>query len=139
MLGLCYLVAASGKAMAQGEDPVRTAQRTGRPALIHFTGSDWCANCKAFDQDVLSRTEVKQFLQQRFVTYTADRPVRKKLDPATEQLNGSLMARYNAGHVFPMLVVVNAEGRVLDRITYDRSTTVDRYLERLGQWSSAAP
>lgn len=137
LLGMALLMGAA-QVQAQVVDPLTTARETGRPALIHFTGSDWCANCKAFERDVLSKPAVHSALDEHFVHYVADRPVRKKLDPQVEQLNHALVERFNPGNTFPLLVVVAPDGTVLDRIGYDRSMSADRYVERLRR-SSPTP
>lgn len=124
---------------AQTIDPVETARETGRPALIYFSGSDWCANCKAFSRDVLSKPEMETAMAGGFVRYTADRPIRKPLDADTERLNASLVKRYNASNIFPLLVVVAADGRVLDRIPFERGLAADRYAGRLRKWSGMVP
>lgn len=127
------------QAVGQTADPLRTAREQGRPALIYFCGSDWCANCKAFGRDVLSKPEVQAAMAEGFVVYTADRPVRHPLDADTERLNASLVERYNAANIFPLVVVVGPDGQVLDRIGYDRGLPPGRYAERLRKWSAPTP
>lgn len=124
---------------AQGTDPLEASRESGRPALIYFSGSDWCANCKAFSRDVLSKPEVQAVSTERYVSYTADRPIRKPLDADTERLNALLVQRYNASNIFPLLVVIGTDGRVLDRITYERGLAAERYAERLRKWSGLVP
>lgn len=124
---------------AQTADPLASSRETGRPALIYFSGSDWCANCKAFSRDVLSKPEVQAVSAERFVSYTADRPIRKPLDADTERLNAALVQRYNTSNIFPLLVVVATDGRVLDRITYERGLAPERYAERLRKWGGLVP
>ncbi len=134
ILAVLVLICAS-RALAQ-TDPLEAARTKGRPALIHFTGSDWCANCKAFERDVLAKEDVHAAIS-GFVHYTADRPVRRKLDPDTERINSALVERFNPANTFPLLVVVSPDGRVLDRIGFERGAPAASYVERLRKWSTA--
>ncbi len=126
-------------AQAQPEDPIVQARQQQRTALILFTGSDWCTNCRAFERHVLSDTGLSALMHEQFVHHVADRPVRKVLSADTEAMNAMLVERYNGENTFPLLVVVAPDGRVLDRIGYERNAAVTTYTERLARWVVPQP
>ncbi|MCA9777431.1 MAG: thioredoxin family protein, partial [Candidatus Eremiobacteraeota bacterium] len=50
------------------------AQRTNKPILINFTGSDWCGWCIRLKKEVFSQEEFKSWAGQKVVLFEADFP-----------------------------------------------------------------
>jgi thioredoxin-related protein len=109
------------------------AKRTGRPMILHFTGSDWCPNCKAFDQEVGSTDSYGLFARSNFITVTLDVP--HQVTASTSELQGTsavaLAYKYRP-QGFPTLVVVNSSERELGRVTgYNPGTGAQSVIEQL--------
>ena len=88
----------------------------GRPVLLDFTGSDWCGFCIKLDREVFSKPEFRAFARERLVLMKVDLPQRKKLPAKTLDQNRELARRYGV-RGFPTLVLVDADGREIRRIT----------------------
>src|SRR6185369_5099727 len=49
------------------DEGLKEAKRTNRPVLVDVY-TDWCGWCKRMDRDVYSRADVRDYLNQHFVT-----------------------------------------------------------------------
>lgn len=99
--------AASGRAFPRNEPSFASlqaeARRTGRPILI-LLYADWCGYCQKLMSDTLPHPRVVRATQ-RYISarYNADRGEGKRLSD-----------RFGV-RGFPNIIMVNAEGRVLDQ------------------------
>ncbi|AMJ65423.1 thioredoxin family protein [Hymenobacter sp. PAMC 26628] len=135
---------AAGRAHAQAPAPAWTsdlaaalaqAQASQRPVLAVFSGSDWCKPCMMLKQEVFDQPEFAQYAQGKFVLARFDFPRNKKnrLDPAQTKLNEAAAARINKEGVFPAVVLLSPEGKVLARTGYrpGGAPAYDAYLSQL--------
>lgn len=83
------------------------AAKAKQPALLRFTAK-WCPPCQVMDRSVFPRPEVKQAL--------ADRVVPVILDIDRDE-NQDLAWRYHVQGV-PTMVLIDAEGKVLNRASF---------------------
>ena len=100
--------------------------------VLVFQGSDWCAPCIKLDKEVWSTEEFKAFAQDHFVMLRADFPRKKKnaLSAAQQEKNKQLADTYNQQGYFPLVVVLDAAGKVLGQTGYKKLPPAE-YIELL--------
>ncbi|WP_299242337.1 thioredoxin family protein [uncultured Aquimarina sp.] len=105
--------------------------------VLLFTGSDWCPPCIKLERKIFSDPEFNKFADQNFVWVKADFPKRKKnkLSEIQQQKNMELAERYNKKMVFPVILVIDKEGKVLGATGY-RKMSAKRYIELLTTFDS---
>lgn len=97
-----------------------------------FSGSDWCAPCIKLEQSIFQSEAFKTFSATAYILVRADFPKRKKnkLSETQQAQNNELAATYNQNGYFPLVVVLNAEGNVLGKTGY-KKTTPEEYISLL--------
>jgi len=92
------------------------------PIILVFQGSDWCAPCIKLDRAVWSTKEFKAYAEDHFVMLQADFPRRKSNALTEEQKNKNkaLAEKYNKQGIFPLVVVMNADGVVFGETSYKK-------------------
>lgn len=100
--------------------------------VLVFQGSDWCAPCMKLEKEIWNATEFQELSKDKFVFLKADFPRRKqnKLSEAQQEHNAALAERYNPNGYFPLVVVLDQEGKVLGKLGYDKSTPSE-YFKKL--------
>jgi protein disulfide-isomerase len=83
------------------------SQKTGKPILANFTGSDWCGWCKRLTKSVFVHAEFKEWAKKNVVLLELDFPRRKQLPQDIRQQNASLQKAfavrgYPTIHVFDL-------------------------------------
>jgi len=89
----------------------KISKKEHKPILLYFTGSDWCAPCKALDQNVFS-TERFQYYADNFVLVKVDIP--RAVDIISKKqlkYNKKLLKIYNKEEHFYYLLVLNHRGQ----------------------------
>lgn len=105
------------------------SQKTGKPILMLFTGSDWCGYCIKMEKDAFSKPEFQKFIQQNFIMFKADFPRRKKLEPGVVTQNLKLQTQYKVGG-YPTVIITDAKGKVLAQTGFmrgDVNTYINAY------------
>lgn len=88
------------------------AQKTGKPILIFFSGSDWCKPCIKLKKYILE-TETFEKYSTTFVLYNADFPYNTKLSKEITKANEDLAAQFNKEGKFPKIVYLTPSLKVL--------------------------
>lgn len=114
------------------EKAKKIATQNQKPIVLVFQGSDWCTPCIKLDRDVWSTEEFKTYAKNNFVLLQADFPRRKKnaLTEFQQKANADLAEKYNTRGIFPLVVVLDNNGKVLGQTGY-KKTTVKAYIEEL--------
>jgi len=85
--------------------------------MIVFSGSDWCVPCMRLEKEILSQPGFKDTEKSKIVLIKADFPTRsknKKLISKTQQkYNAKLFEKYNPKGIFPLVVLLNKNGKQL--------------------------
>ncbi len=114
------------------EEAERIAQDKNQKIVLVFSGSDWCAPCIKLEKEILESKEFEEFSKSNFVMLRADFPRRKKnaLPPKVQEENNSLAEMYNNHGFFPLVVVLDKNGKVLGETSY-KNTTPREYIKLL--------
>ncbi|WP_321346035.1 thioredoxin family protein [uncultured Draconibacterium sp.] len=111
---------------------LQKAKSEDKPIILVFSGSDWCAPCMKLENEIWSSDEFKNFSAEHFVLYKADFPRKKKNQPDTEQVkaNKQLAEKYNQKGFFPLVVVLDENGKVLGETGY-KKLSPNEYIKHL--------
>jgi len=138
---LLALFLASGTLFAQDwqtdfERAKEMANAGNKPIILVFQGSDWCAPCIKLDQQIWSSEEFKNYSSDHFVMLLADFPRKKQnMLPAEQQKkNEKLADTYNNKGYFPLVVVLDKEGKILGKTGY-KKISVKEYISLLESFS----
>ena len=93
------------------------AQKSGKPILADFTGSDWCPCCIKLRKEVFDTKQFKEWAAKSVVLLELDFPRNKPQDAATKKANRDLAAKYKI-EGFPTVVFLTADGKVLGTSGY---------------------
>lgn len=115
-------------------DALRSAELTGRLAIVVFTGSDWSRGSAQLDQEVLMNVEFTDFAARNFALANADFPQRQR--PAEELLaeNTEFATRHKISK-WPTLLALRPDGTEFGRIEYAGEDAFE-LLRRLEGWHS---
>ncbi|MAU26887.1 MAG: thiol-disulfide isomerase [Muricauda sp.] len=113
-------------------DAVAEAEKSGKPIILVFTGSDWCAPCIKLDKKIWMSTAFKDYAAKHYVLYKADFPRKKfnKLEDALAAQNKKLAEKYNPNGFFPLVVVLDSDQNVLG-VTGYKNIAPSAYIELL--------
>lgn len=108
------------------------AQKEGKNILLVFSGSDWCAPCIKLEKSVFESDAFKSEAAAKWVLVKADFPKKKAnaLPEAQQQHNAALIEKYNREGTFPLVVILDANGKVLGKTTY-KNITPQEYINQL--------
>ncbi len=100
--------------------------------LLVFQGSDWCGPCIKLNKQVFATEEFQKLAKDKFVMLQADFPRKKanKLTPELEAQNSKLAEAYNNQGYFPLVVVLDKNGKVLGKMGYE-NLTPSEYFKKL--------
>jgi len=84
------------------------SQKTGKPILANFTGSDWCGWCKRLTASVFSKEEFKKWADDNVVLLELDYPRRKSLPDNLRAQNEQLRQAFQI-RGFPTVWVFKLE------------------------------
>jgi len=112
------------------------ASKADKPIILVFQGSDWCAPCIKLDREVWSTEAFKKYASEHYVMLKADFPRKKKnaLSEKQTTANAKLAEMYNKNGVFPFVVVLDANGKVLGETSY-KKTTPENYIKELNAFT----
>lgn len=100
------------------------AQANGCNIILVFSGSDWCGPCIKLDKTIWQSEEFKSYAKDHWVLLRADFPRKKENRLAEAQVasNAKLAEAYNPKGYFPLVVVLDAHGKVLGETGYKKLT-----------------
>lgn len=100
--------------------------------VLVFQGSDWCAPCIKLEKEIWNTDEFQKLNEDHFVMLKADFPRRKKnlLPEAQENQNKKLAELYNPNGYFPLVVVLDKNGKTLGKLGYEKSSP-SQYFNKL--------
>lgn len=98
------------------------AAESNKKIVLVFQGSDWCGPCIKLSREVWDTDEFSEYALDHFVMLQADFPKRKKnaLTDEQQEHNNKLAESYNPNGIFPLVVVMDKEGKVLGETGYNK-------------------
>jgi thioredoxin-related protein len=108
------------------------AQKENKNIVLVFSGSDWCAPCMKLDKNIWMSDVFKAEAEKNWVTYKADFPKKKanQLAPELTEQNKKLAEKYNKGGSFPLVVLLDPNGKVLG-MTGFKNVSAEEYIQLL--------
>ncbi len=105
-----------------------------RPILMVFSGSDWCKPCVKLREQILVSPEFSAWAKDEAVCLSVDFPSQKKnqLPPELKAHNDQLAEKFNKNGIFPLVILVTADGTVLGSIGYENVSPAE-YIESLNK------
>jgi thioredoxin-related protein len=94
---------------------VAKAKAENKILLVEFHGSDWCPPCIKLNNEVLSTDSFKSLANESLVLVNADFPRKTSLPEAQQEHNDELARKFGVRY-FPTVLLIDAEGKVLDKM-----------------------
>jgi thioredoxin-related protein len=96
------------------------AAKEDKPIILVFQGSDWCAPCIRLDREVWNTESFRKYAQSHYVLLRADLPRKRANQPSQEQANknAALAEKYNVNGIFPLVVILDKDGKLLGKTGY---------------------
>ena len=76
------------------EEAFQLSQKTGKPIMANFTGSDWCGWCKRLTASVFVQDEFKKWAAENVILLEVDFPRRKQLPANIQEQNAGLQQAF---------------------------------------------
>ena len=114
------------------EEAKAEAIKQEKDILLVFSGSDWCAPCIKLDKNIWQSEEFKKYSDQNYILYKADFPKKKanQLSETLKNQNNELAEKYNQNGNYPLVVLLDKNGKVLGMTGY-KNVSPNDYLEIL--------
>jgi thioredoxin-related protein len=109
------------------------AKTENKKILLYFSGSDWCAPCIKFRMNFINSEQFKAYSADKIVVYDADFPRQKKnaLSKELTAENEALADQYNKKGLFPYILLLNSEGKVIKEWTGYPKETIEEFIKAL--------
>jgi len=103
-----------------------------QPIIMVFSGSDWCKPCIKLREQILVSPVFSEWARKNAVCVTVDFPIQKKnqLPETQKKHNDALAEQYNKNGVFPLVIILSQDGKVLDNLGYE-DVTPEKYIEKI--------
>ena len=112
VLAVMLMSAGWGTNMLKAKDE---AKKENKMILLSFSGSDWCIPCIKTRKEILDKETFVNYANTNLVLINADFPRQKKNALSKEQTkqNEALADQYNKNGIFPLTLLLDADGKVL--------------------------
>lgn len=114
----------------------KLAKKQDKNILLYFTGSDWCAPCKVLKKDLF---DTNAFLEasENYILVYLDIPRNQDLLSSKQMKhNKEVVAEHNKKGVFPLLKVLNGNGKSLDEYSgYAMNGDVRYHLKLINKYN----
>lgn len=89
------------------------AKEKSLPALLNFTGSDWCTPCMIIDQRVFATKVWKDYAAKNTLLVTIDFPNNKKLVPQKYVARNEKLEQQFGVQGYPTFIIVDSDGKTV--------------------------
>lgn len=100
-------------------DALKQAAAKNKAVLVDFTGSDWCPWCIKLKKEVFDQNQFADFANEKLICVEIDFP-HYKAQTSTQQRENRALARKFSVTGYPTVLILNADGKVLLRTSYER-------------------
>ncbi len=100
------------------------SNQEGKNIVLVFSGSDWCIPCMKLEKFIWETPDFVDYSRDHFVLLRADFPKKKanSLPKEQQEQNDKLAESYNRQGLFPLVVVLNKNGKVLGTTSFKNIT-----------------
>ena len=134
---LLFALAISNFAVSQEwqtnfEEAKKIATEQDKNVVIVFSGSDWCAPCIKLDKNIWQSDTFKKEAVEDWIVVRADFPRKKANELPKEQTehNRKLAEKYNIEGSFPLVVVLDKNGKVLGKMGF-KNVSPEEYIKMI--------
>ena len=134
---LLFALAISNFAVSQEwqtnfEEAKKMATEQDKNVVIVFSGSDWCAPCIKLDKNIWQSEAFKKGASAEWVLVKANFPRKKANELPKEQTehNRKLAEKYNVEGSFPLVVVLDKNGKVLGKMGF-KNVSPEEYIKMI--------
>jgi thioredoxin-related protein len=136
-LFLILIISFSNIALSQNwqtdfEQAKKIATDQDKNIIIVFSGSDWCAPCIKLDKNIWQSEAFKNEAAKDWVLVKANFPRKKANELPKEQTehNRKLAEKYNIEGSFPLVVVLDKNGKVLGKMGF-KNVAPEEYINMI--------
>lgn len=114
------------------EEAKKTASEENKNIIMIFSGSDWCAPCIRLEKKIWNSPEFIEISNEKWILLKLNFPRKKANQLSEEQTvhNRNLAEIYNKEGSFPLVVVMNPEGKVLGKMGF-KNITPNEYIKMI--------
>jgi thioredoxin-related protein len=96
------------------------SSQEGKNMVLVFSGSDWCIPCMKLEKFIWESQDFVDYSREHFILLRADFPKKKAnaLSKEQQEQNDKLAELYNKQGLFPLVVVLNKNGKVLGTTSF---------------------
>jgi thiol-disulfide isomerase/thioredoxin len=109
LLSVLTISAGQAQVLVDPTEAFGAAQASGKPVLLVFSGSDWCAPCIRLEREVLSDSVFLRYAADHLILLKADFPQRKKQAQPLKAACEKLADTYNQEGAFPKLLLISPD------------------------------
>ncbi len=115
------------------QNSINQAKQEHKKVLFFFSGSDWCSPCVKFKKTFIENEDFKAFAQNNLIVFNADFPRQKKNALSKEQTeeNEKLAEKYNQNGLFPLIILLDENGKIIKQWEKLPTETVPEFIEKL--------
>lgn len=114
------------------EQAKKLAIEENKNIVIVFSGSDWCAPCIKLDRNIWQSEAFNKAAEENWIIVRADFPRKKanQLEEIQITKNRKLAEKYNTEGSFPLVVVVDKNGKLLGKMGF-KNVTPEEYIKMI--------
>ncbi|MGV8992744.1 MAG: thioredoxin family protein [Flavobacterium sp.] len=115
------------------ENAKKVAKEKNELILLNFSGSDWCGPCIVLRKEYLESDIFLNYAKDHLVLVNADFPRKKKNLGDSDQIkrNENLAEIYNKNGIFPLTLLLNADGKVLKTWQGKPDASVENWVQEV--------
>ncbi|MFK5877910.1 MAG: thioredoxin family protein [Flavobacteriaceae bacterium] len=101
--------------------------------MLVFSGSDWCGTCIKMENQIWKSNGFVTYSDKHLILLKVDFPKKKKnrLSDELQAHNDKLAETYQAK--FPLVVILDSDGKVLDSFGFIKDFTPQDYINRISK------
>lgn len=114
------------------EEAKTLAKEQNKDIVVVFSGSDWCAPCIKLDKNIWQSDAFKKESTDKWILVKANFPRKKanQLSEEQETHNRNLAEKYNVEGSFPLVVLLDREGKVLGKMGF-KNVAPEEYIKMM--------